>query len=35
MLRQDPPEWLTAEREVQKKVRAEEERLAAARAKEG
>ncbi|MFD4993348.1 DUF5997 family protein [Cellulosimicrobium cellulans] len=34
-LRQDPPAWLETEREVQKKVRAEEERLAAARAKKG
>ncbi|MBN0040882.1 hypothetical protein JN535_11975 [Cellulosimicrobium cellulans] len=32
-LRQDPPAWLETEREVQRKVRAEEERLAAARAK--
>ena len=34
-LRQEPPAWLETEREVQKKVRAEEERLAAARAKKG
>ncbi len=34
-LRQDPPAWLATEREVQKKVRVEEERLAAARTKKG
>ncbi|MCB7137102.1 DUF5997 family protein [Cellulosimicrobium marinum] len=34
-LRQDPPAWLVQERETQAKVRAEEDRLAAARAKKG
>lgn len=33
-LREDPPEWLVRERETQAKVRVEEDRLAAERAKE-